>query len=138
MSYEVIDEITWTCLSDKTLCGLQVFDSCFFEDFVDEQRLGFVISDWLGKRYKYYELLDISQEDLAQKERFLADYHVLRYLEKEACTDRVIIGRLAVALSNLLRFCSGYNIDELHYMSIRIIRKFSEILQKDIFVITEY
>jgi len=125
------------------LTGEQVLSSAqireeTFQDFTSEQTFVVVNEATFQKVYKYYELIDLTLEDLAEKEKFLTDYHVLRYLEKETWTDRVTIGRLAVALSNLMRFCSAQDVQEFHYMSLRFVKKYSELLGKDIFFITEY
>ena len=135
----VLENEDWLSFSDETVLKTSVLTH--FDEFPVlgyQEKLIAVSIDVFGRIYKYYDLLDVSIEDMMTKERFLADYHVLRYLERESLLDRVSVGRVAVALSNLLRLCSGYDIDELHYVSLRIIRKFSEKLQKDIFVITEY
>jgi hypothetical protein len=135
----VIENEDWLSFSDEIVLKTSVLsNSDFFSVLGSQEKLIAVSIDVFGRIYKYYDLLDVSIEDMMTKERFLADYHVLRYLEKESLLDRVSVGRVAVALSNLLRLCSGYDIDELHYLSLRIIRKFSEKLQKDIFIITEY
>jgi len=135
----VIENEDWLSFSDETVLKTSILrNSDFLSALGYQEKLIAVSIDVLGRIYKYYDLLDVSIEDMMTKERFLADYHVLRYLERESLLDRVSVGRVAVALSNLLRLCAGYDIDELHYMSLRIIRKFSEKLQKDIFVITEY
>jgi hypothetical protein len=135
----VLENEDWLSFSDETVLKTSVLSNFDFLSVLGfQEKLIAVSIDVFGRIYKYYDLLDVSIEDMMTKERFLADYHVLRYLEKESLLDRVSVGRVAIALSNLLRLCSGYDIDELHYMSLRIIRKFSEKLQKDIYIITEY
>jgi len=135
----VLENEDWLSFSDETgLITSLLSNSDFLPALGSQEKSNAVSVDVFGRVYKYYDFLDVSEEDMMTKERFLADYHVLRYLERESFLDRVSVGRVAVALSNLLRLCSGYDVDELHYMSLRIIRKFSEKLQKDIFVITEY
>jgi len=88
------------------------------------------------KAYKYYDLAELEIEELIQKERFLADYHVLNFLMNEAAVDKVSITNVLVALSNLLRLCKDYEIDEIFALSLRIARLVSE--NKTYFVITEY
>jgi len=88
------------------------------------------------KAYKYYDLAELEIEELIQKERFLADYHVLNFLMNEAAVDKVSITNVLVALSNLLRLCKNYEIDEIFALSLRIARLVSE--NKTYFVITEY
>jgi len=90
------------------------------------------------KPYKYYQLIEITLEDMMRKERFLADFHVINFLWNETTVDKVDICRLLVGLSNLLRLASAYSVDEIHALSLRILRKFSDQLKKDIFFITEY
>jgi hypothetical protein len=135
----VIENEDWLSFSDTAVLKTSILSNSDFLSIPGSQEKLIAVSiDVFGRVYKYYDLLDVSIDDMMTKERFLADYHVLRYLERESLLDRVSIGRVAVALSNLLRLCAGYDIDELHYVSLRIIRKFSEKLQKDIFIITEY
>jgi hypothetical protein len=135
----VIESEDWLSFSDVAVLKTSVLSNSDFLSVPGSQEKLIAVSiDVFGRVYKYYDLLDVSIDDMMTKERFLADYHVLRYLERESLLDRVSVGRVAVALSNLLRLCSGYDIDELHYVSLRIIRKFSEKLQKDIYIITEY
>jgi len=88
------------------------------------------------KAYKYYDLAELPLEELIQKERFLADYHVLNFLMNETAVDKVSITNVLVALSNLLRLCKNYEIDEIFALSLRIARLVSE--DKTYFVITEY
>ena len=90
------------------------------------------------KPYKYYQLIEITLEDMMRKERFLADFHVINFLWNETTVDKVDICRLLVGLSNLLRLASAHSVDEIHALSLRIFRKFSDQLKKDIFFITEY
>ena len=90
------------------------------------------------KPYKYYQLIEITLEDMMRKERFLADFHVINFLWNETTVDKVDICRLLVGLSNLLRLASVHSVDEIHALSLRIFRKFSDQLKKDIFFITEY
>jgi hypothetical protein len=135
----VLENEDWLSFSDVAVLKTSVLSNSDFLSVPGSQEKLIAVSvDVFGRVYKYYDLLDVSIEDMITKERFLADYHVLRYLERESLLDRVSVGRVAVALSNLLRLCAGYDIDELHYVSLRIIRKFSEKLQKDIYIITEY
>ena len=90
------------------------------------------------RAYKYYTLAELTLEDLAKKERFLTDYHCINFLFEESNVDKVSIAQLLIAMSNLLRLANEYNVDELHFMSMRIVRKFSETLNKNIYFITEY
>ncbi len=90
------------------------------------------------RHYRYYQLIELTTEDIIKKERFLTDFHVINFLWKETTVDKVDICRLLVGLSNLLRLASVRNVDEIHALSLRIFRKFSDQLQKDIFFITEY
>lgn len=106
--------------------------------FNQEIITAYVMERAFGKVYKYYQIAELSLEDLSQREKFLTDYHVIRYLSGEAKTDKATVGRLAVALSNLFRICREYGIEELHFTSLRIIKKYDNLLNKDIFIITEY
>ncbi len=90
------------------------------------------------RHYRYYQLVELTLEDIMKKERFLADFHVVNFLWNETTVDKVDICRLLVGLSNLLRLASAYSVDEIHALSLRIFRKFSDQLDKDIFFITEY
>lgn len=90
------------------------------------------------KGYKYYQLVELTQEDLAQKEKFLTDYHTLNWLSREAGISKVELAEAIIALSNLLRFCAYYGVDEIHLLSLRLFRKFSDTLKKNLFIITEY
>ncbi len=90
------------------------------------------------RHYRYYQLIELTTEDIIKKERFLADFHVVNFLWNETTVDKVDICRLLVGLSNLLRLASVYSVDEIHALSLRILRKYSDQLRKDIFFITEY
>ena len=90
------------------------------------------------RHYRYYQLIELTLEDIMRKERFLADFHVVNFLWNETTVDKVDICRLLVGLSNLLKLASVHSVDEIHALSLRIFRKFSDQLKKDIFFITEY
>jgi hypothetical protein len=90
------------------------------------------------RAYKYYTLAELTLEDIAEKERFLADYHAIKFLAEKSYLSSVDAVRLLTQLSNLLRLMSENKVDEIHLFTMRVIRKYSEILQKDIFFITEY
>lgn len=90
----------------------------------------------IGEAKKTYrELVSISEEALARKEKFLADYHTVRWLAKESGTNEYYVAKIAVALSNLLRLCEEYEVDEVYLVSMRIIRVRSE--NKTFFVIVQ-
>lgn len=74
----------------------------------------------------YRELVSIDEEVLARKEKFLADYHTVRWLARESGTNEYYVAKVAVALSNLLRLCEEYEVDEIYLVSMRIIRVKSE------------
>jgi len=90
------------------------------------------------KKYTYDELLEKFADLSKIVENFLPDYFTLRYLERESILDRASIARLAVALSNLLKLCVDQKVDEIHFVTLRIRKIYSETLRKDFFVITDY
>jgi len=67
--------------SEQVLSSAQIREETF-QDFTSEQTFVVVNEVTFQKVYKYYELIDLTLEDLAEKEKFLTDYHVLRYLRK--------------------------------------------------------
>lgn len=90
------------------------------------------------RAYKYYALVEVTQEDLIRKEKFLTDYHSIHWIAKESGKDVVSVAEILVAISNLLRLASMYSVDEIHLISMRVFRKYSDTLGKDIFFITEF
>ncbi|MEM4739659.1 MAG: hypothetical protein QXS63_01085 [Zestosphaera sp.] len=90
------------------------------------------------RAYKYYQLVELTQEDLIKKDKFLTDYHTVKFIANDGGIDRINVALSLVGLSNLLRLASEFGIDEIHAVSLRIFRKRSEVLNKDVFIITEY
>jgi hypothetical protein len=90
------------------------------------------------RAYKYYTLIEITQEDLIRREKFLTDYHTVKFIANDGGIDRINVALSLVGLSNLLRLASEFGVDEIHAVSLRIFRKRSEVLNKDVFIITEY
>lgn len=90
------------------------------------------------RAYKYYQLVELTQEDLIKKDKFLTDYHAVKFIANDGGIDRINVALSLVGLSNLLRLASEFGIDEIHAVSLRIFRKRSEVLNKDVFIITEY
>lgn len=90
------------------------------------------------KAYKYWTLAEITLEDIAKKEKFLTDYHIINFLANQTGLDKVSTTAILVAISNLLRLANSYEVDEMHFVSFRVFRKFSETIGKNIFFITEY
>jgi hypothetical protein len=89
-------------------------------------------------KYSYSELLTKFEDITTPAGRFVPDYYTLRYLEKEAMLDRGSVAMLAVALSNLLRLCVENEVDEIHFVSLRIRKLYYDELDKYFFVITDY
>jgi hypothetical protein len=110
-------------------------------DFIDILRFKIKIQDELfrqGKQYTYNEII-IKFHDLSKiVDNFLPDWYTLRYLQKESILDRASVARVAIALSNLLRLAVENEIDEIHYVTLRIRKIFIEEVNKDVFVITDY
>ena len=99
----------------------------------------FTITDCLDwNKYSYSELLELFADITTPADRFVPDYFTLRYLEKETILDRASVAMLAVALSNLLRLTIDNDVDDIHFVSLRIRKVYSEAFQKYFFVITEY
>jgi len=90
------------------------------------------------KAYKYRALAEITLEDVAKREKFLTDYHIINFLANQTGLDKVSITAVLVAISNLLRLTNNYEVDEMHFVSFRVFRKFSKTMGKNIFFITEY
>jgi len=91
-----------------------------------------------GKQYTYNELI-VKFQDLSKiVDNFLPDWYSLRYIQKESILDRASVARVAVALSNLFRLAVENEIDEIHFVTLRIRKIFIEEVNKDIFVITDY
>lgn len=93
---------------------------------------GRTIREVIGKRRKYKEIISISEEDLKRKERFLTDWHVLRYLERDSGVLKIDIVKVLVSLRNLLKDCEKYSVDEINLVCIRMLRK------DKFFVVTDY
>ncbi len=88
------------------------------------------------RAYTYETLIEISEEELLEKEKFLPDYHTLNFLSSETAVDKVSIASIFTAVSNLLRLCRDYEVDEIHSFSLRIVRIKRE--DKTYFLITDY
>lgn len=86
----------------------------------------------MTEKKKYRELISITEEDLMRKERFLTDWHVLRYLERDSGVLKIDIVKVLTSLRNLLKDCESYNVDEINLVAIRIVRV------NNFFVITDY
>lgn len=94
-----------------------------------------IMASTLNRR-SYRVLIEITDEDMMRKERFLADYHTLQYIAKNSGLS---IPDTAVAinnLSNLLGLCDTLEVDEIHAVSMRIVRITKN--GKTYFLITEY
>jgi hypothetical protein len=90
------------------------------------------------EQYSYEELINKFKDLSITTDNFLPDWYTLRYLQKESILDRASVARVAVALSNLLRLAVENEINEIHYVTLRIRKFHVEELNKDIFVITDY
>lgn len=86
----------------------------------------------MTEKKKYRELISITEEDLMRKERFLTDWHVLRYLERDSGVLKIDIVKVLTSLRNLLKDCESYYVDEINLVAIRIVRV------NNFFVITDY
>lgn len=86
----------------------------------------------MTEKKTYRELISITEEDLMRKERFLTDWHVLRYLERDSGVLKIDIVKVLTSLRNLLKDCESYNVDEINLVAIRIVRV------DNFFVITDY
>ena len=84
----------------------------------------------------YKVLIEITEEELLEKEKFLTDYHVLNFLSSETAVDKVSIASVFTAISNMLRLCRDYKVDEIHCFSLRIVRIERE--NKTYFLVTDY
>jgi len=136
-TYYVCDSISLTSEEVAVYFVTDTFTSLLFDQI--EYASVFTIIDCLsGYKYSYAELLKLYEDITKPAERFIPDYFALRYLEKEAILDRASIARLAIALSNLLRLATENDVDDIHFMSLRIRKVYSEALQKYFFVITDY
>jgi len=136
-TYYIYDFISLTSEESVVYLVTSTFTSLLFDQ--TEYASVFTIVDCLGGyKYSYAELLKLYEDITKPVERFIPDYFTLRYLEKEAILDRASIARLAVALSNLLRLATENDVDDIHFMSLRIRKVYSESLQKYFFVITDY
>jgi len=136
-TYYIYDSISLTSEESVVYLVTSTFTSLFFDQI--EYASVFTITDCLGGyKYSYAELLKLYEDITKPAERFIPDYFTLRYLEKEAILDRASIARLAIALSNLLRLATENDVDDIHFMSLRIRKVYSEALQKYFFVITDY
>ena len=136
-TYYIYDSISLTSEESVIYLVTSTFTSFLFDQI--EYASVFTITDCLGGyKYSYAELLKLYEDITKPVERFIPDYFTLRYLEKEAILDRASIARLAVALSNLLRLATENDVDDIHFMSLRIRKVYSESLQKYFFVITDY
>jgi hypothetical protein len=136
-TYYVYDSIS---LQSEEFFSFSISDSfvSFLFDQIEYASV-FVLVDCLaGYRYSYEELLHIFEDITKPAGNFLPDYYTLRYLEKEAILDRGSIAMLAVALSNLLRLANENDIDDIHFVSLRLRRIYSQALNKYFYVITEY
>lgn len=91
-----------------------------------------------GKQYTYSEILDKFRDLTTVVDNFLPDWYTLRYIQKESILDRASVARVAIALSNLLRLAVENDIDEIHFVSLRIRKLYVEEVNKDLFVITDY
>ena len=103
------------------------------EEFSSQSAIYF--EENLSKR-PYKVLIEITEEELLEKEKFLTDYHVLNFLSSETAVDKVSIASVFTAISNMLRLCRDYKVDEIHCFSLRLVRIERE--EKTYFLITDY
>jgi hypothetical protein len=135
--YTFVDEITF---EDSFSCVYSFSDdfSAFISDEFSYCYIVIDVTDWGCVKYSYDQLLTLFEDITKPADRFVPDYFTLRYLEKEAMLDRASVAMLAVALSNLLRLATENDVDDIHFVSLRIRKIYSEVLQKFFFVITDY
>jgi hypothetical protein len=136
-TYNIFDTIS---LPSEEKTGFFIYDRfvSLLSDQINYFRV-FIFEDFLaGYKYSYSELLKLYEDITKPADRFVPDYFTLRYLEKEAMLDRASVAMLAVALSNLLRLATENDVDDIHFVSLRIRKIYSEVLQKYFFVITDY
>jgi len=121
-------------LSSKTEIKLQFEESVSIdEEFSSKSAIYF--EENVSKR-AYKVLIEITEEELLEKEKFLTDYHVLNFLSSETAVDKVSIASVFTAISNMLRLCRDYKVDEIHCFSLRLVRIERE--EKTYFLITDY
>lgn len=142
----IINDILELNLTDNLNTNIEINDNTkstdtIFLDLQDVFKFKIKILDELfkqGKQYTYNELI-VKFQDLSKiVDNFLPDWYTLRYLQKESILDRASVARVAVSLSNLLRLAVENEIDEIHFVTLRIRKIFIEEVNKDIFVITDY
>jgi len=121
-------------LSSKTEIKLQFEESVSIdEEFSSKSAIYF--EENVSKR-AYKVLIEITEEELLEKEKFLTDYHVLNFLANETAVDKVSIASVFTAISNMLKLCRDYKVDEIHCFSLRLVRIERE--EKTYFLITDY
>lgn len=94
-----------------------------------------VISFCLNKK-TYKAWIEITEEDLMRKEKFLTDYHINRFLAKYSALDISSIVDVLVNISNLLRLSAEEEVDELHFTTFRVVRLVKN--NKTYFLITQF
>lgn len=124
--------------TEQVLHEVQVNEALFEFEITEEYFIKLVNEQNFLRAYTYKALIEISEEDIIEKERFLPDYHSLRWIAEEAGVSVVDVAKVFVALSNLLRVCDVRIVDEVHLVSLRLFRKFAEQINKTVFIITEF
>lgn len=138
--YEItnVSDFSLEILSDYAIHELLINETDFTIDIAREHFLKIVNTQNFLRAYTYRALIEISLDDLMARERFITDYHAIRYLATDAGITPNEVFRVLVSLSNLLREGNLHGIDEMHLASIRVVRKYSAELDKTFYIITEF
>lgn len=138
--YEITNETDFSIylICEQIIRELSIYEQSFLIDITTEIHKKAINTQNFLKAYTYTTLIEISMNDILQKEKFLTDYHSINYLADEAGVTKVDVFRVLIAISNLLRQANSVGVDEIHLASIRVFRKYSPELKKTFYIISEF
>jgi len=68
----------------------------------------------------YGQQKEIAFNEFVETEKFIPDYHVIRFLAEETGEDNITVAKILTAFSNLLTLCKDNNVAEIFALTMRI------------------